>query len=46
MIDHRDVFFSEAERQENSRMCACVSRASGGRIVIDVGYRRELAAAG
>ncbi|NTJ68467.1 oxidoreductase [Agrobacterium rhizogenes] len=45
VIDHRDVFFSEAERQENSRMCACVSRACGGRIVIDTGYRPDLTAA-
>jgi vanillate O-demethylase ferredoxin subunit len=45
VIDHRDVFFSEAERRENSRMCACVSRACGGRIVIDTGYRRDVAAA-
>jgi vanillate O-demethylase ferredoxin subunit len=44
-IDHRDVFFSEAERRENSRMCACVSRACGGRIVIDTGYRPDIAAA-
>lgn len=43
-IDHRDVFFSEVERRENSRMCACVSRACGGRIVIDTGYRPDLVA--
>lgn len=28
-IDHRDVFFSDAERQENGKICACVSRAVG-----------------
>ncbi len=38
-IDHRDVFLSEAERQQNARICACVSRAAGGTIVIDDGYR-------
>lgn len=38
-IDHRDVFFSPEEKAENHRMCACVSRLSGGRAVIDVGYR-------
>jgi ferredoxin-NADP reductase len=38
-IDHRDVFFSEHEKQEGRRMCACVSRLAGGRAVIDVGYR-------
>jgi vanillate O-demethylase ferredoxin subunit len=40
-IDHRDVFFSQAERGENGAMCACVSRVCGGRIVIDTGYRPD-----
>lgn len=38
-IDHRDVFFSEAEKAEGRRMCACVSRLASGSAVIDVGYR-------
>lgn len=38
-IDHRDVFLSAAQKQEGTRMCACVSRFTGGRAVIDVGYR-------
>lgn len=38
-IDHRDVFFSPAEKQEGQRMCACVSRLASGSAVIDVGYR-------
>ena len=38
-IDHRDVFLSNAEKAENRRMCACVSRLTEGRAVIDVGYR-------
>lgn len=38
-IDHRDVFFSDAEKDEGKRMCACVSRLAGGSAVIDVGYR-------
>lgn len=38
-IDHRDVFFSDEEKAENRRMCACVSRLAGGRAVIDIGYR-------
>jgi vanillate O-demethylase ferredoxin subunit len=38
-IDHRDVFFSPEERQEESRICACVSRFVGGRALIDIGYR-------
>lgn len=38
-IDHRDVFFSEAEKHEAKRMCTCVSRPVGGRLVIDTDYR-------
>ncbi|PPU77120.1 2Fe-2S iron-sulfur cluster-binding protein [Xanthomonas sp. NCPPB 1638] len=41
-IDHRDVFFSDAQRRENRKLCACVSRAVGGSVSIDTGYRREL----
>ena len=37
-IDHRDVFFSAHEKLENQRMCACVSRFTGGSGVIDTGY--------
>ncbi len=40
-IDHRDVFFSERERSEGHRICACVSRAVGA-ITIDTGYRASL----
>ncbi len=28
-IDHRDVFFSDHQKQANARICACVSRARG-----------------
>lgn len=38
-IDHRDVFLSDAEKREGSKLCACVSRIAGGSIVIDTGYR-------
>ncbi|HEY9013310.1 MAG TPA: PDR/VanB family oxidoreductase [Devosia sp.] len=38
-IDHRDVFFSAEQKHEGKRMCACVSRFTGGRAVIDLGYR-------
>jgi len=40
-IDHRDVFFSPEERHEGEKMCACVSRAVGGSVTIDTGYRQE-----
>lgn len=38
-IDHRDVFLSQAEKAEGTKMCACVSRAVGGTISIDNGFR-------
>ncbi len=28
-IDHRDVFFSDHQKQRNAKICACVSRARG-----------------
>ena len=28
-VDHRDVFFSEHQKQANAKICACVSRAIG-----------------
>lgn len=34
-VDHRDVFFSDAEKETNARLCTCVSRAAGGRLVLD-----------
>jgi vanillate O-demethylase ferredoxin subunit len=41
-LDHRDVFLSEAQRTEGSRLCVCVSRAVG-QITIDTGFRPALA---
>jgi vanillate O-demethylase ferredoxin subunit len=40
-LDHRDVFFSDEQRRENRKLCACVSRALGGSISIDTGYRTD-----
>lgn len=40
-IDHRDVFLSEAERRENRKLCACVSRAVNGGVVLDSAYRAD-----
>lgn len=39
-IDHRDVFFSAQQRQENHRICACVSRACGV-VTVDTLYRPD-----
>jgi ferredoxin-NADP reductase len=38
-IDHRDVFFSELQKAEKRKMCTCVSRAVGGRLVIETADR-------
>lgn len=38
-IDHRDCFFSKAEKGENQKMCACISRVANGSVVIDTAYR-------
>lgn len=34
-VDHRDVFFSDAEKAANGKLCTCVSRVVGGSITID-----------
>jgi vanillate O-demethylase ferredoxin subunit len=39
-VDHRDVFFSEHQKQANAKICACVSRAIGT-IVVDPLYRPD-----
>jgi ferredoxin-NADP reductase len=38
-LDHRDVFLSEEEKEEGNAIITCVSRAVGGAITIDTGYR-------
>lgn len=38
-IDHRDLFLSARQKADNHKLCACVSRAKGGRLVIDTAYR-------
>lgn len=40
-IDHRDVFLSDHQKRENTRLCACVSRAVQGGVVIDTSWRPE-----
>ncbi|MFH6781829.1 MULTISPECIES: PDR/VanB family oxidoreductase [Methylobacterium] len=38
-VDHRDVFFSEAQKAANAQLCTCVSRVVGGGITIDTADR-------
>jgi len=40
-VDHRDVFFSSLQKQANQRLCACVSRVSGGGVVLDSAFRPD-----
>lgn len=40
-VDHRDVFFSAEEKRQNRRLCTCVSRISGGGVVLDSSYRPD-----
>jgi vanillate O-demethylase ferredoxin subunit len=39
-IDHRDVFFSDHQKQQNRKICACVSRARGV-ITVDTLHRSD-----
>jgi ferredoxin-NADP reductase len=39
-LDHRDVFFSDQQKQANRKICPCVSRAIGV-VTIDTLYRAE-----
>jgi vanillate O-demethylase ferredoxin subunit len=38
-VDHRDVFFSDAQKATNAELCTCVSRVVGGGITIDTADR-------
>ncbi|HSH92465.1 MAG TPA: PDR/VanB family oxidoreductase [Ramlibacter sp.] len=39
-VDHRDVYLSEHEKQENRRICACVSRVVGS-VTLDSAWRPD-----
>ncbi|WP_207456434.1 PDR/VanB family oxidoreductase [Azospirillum sp. SYSU D00513] len=39
VVDHRDVFFSDAQKQANAKMCTCVSRVARGGVTIDTADR-------
>jgi len=38
-LDHRDVFFSAAEKAGNTKLCTCVSRVYGASITLDTADR-------
>ena len=40
-LDHRDVFLSDEEKDEGGAIITCVSRAVGGAIAIDTGFRPD-----
>jgi ferredoxin-NADP reductase len=39
VLDHRDVFFSDAEKAANVKLCTCVSRVYGSEITLDTADR-------
>ncbi len=39
VVDHRDVFFSDAEKDLNAKLCTCVSRVYGRAITLDTADR-------
>jgi vanillate O-demethylase ferredoxin subunit len=39
VVDHRDVFFSAAEKAQNTKLCTCVSRVYGGSVTVDTADR-------
>jgi vanillate O-demethylase ferredoxin subunit len=43
-LDHRDVFLSDEQQAQGDKLCTCVSRAVGGAITIDTGFRATPAA--
>jgi dimethylamine monooxygenase subunit B len=42
LIDHRDVFFSDAQKRDNHKICPCVSRAQGV-VTVDTALRPDAA---
>lgn len=40
-LDHRDVFLSDDQKEEGKTIITCVSRAVGGAVTIDTGFRGE-----
>jgi len=40
-LDHRDVFFSDAQKRAGARLCTCVSRVVGGGVVLDTDWRND-----
>lgn len=45
-LDHRDVFLSDEQQQEGETIVTCVSRAVGGSLTLDTGFRPEGAGEG
>lgn len=41
-LDHRDVFLSEEQQRQGETIITCVSRAVGGAIAIDTGFRPDV----
>jgi vanillate O-demethylase ferredoxin subunit len=42
VVDHRDVFLSDAQHQDGGKICACVSRLAGGAITVEPAWRGDV----
>jgi vanillate O-demethylase ferredoxin subunit len=40
-LDHRDVFLNEDQQREGETIITCVSRAVGGSLTLDTGFRPD-----
>jgi vanillate O-demethylase ferredoxin subunit len=45
-LDHRDVFLDEEQQREGETLITCVSRAVGGALTVDTGFRVDEVPAG
>ena len=42
VVDHRDVFLSDAQHEDGGKICACVSRLAGGAITVEPAWRGDV----
>jgi len=42
VVDHRDVFLSDAQHEDGGKICACVSRLAGGAVTVEPAWRGDV----